>query len=335
MPIMSDADYSYNQLMKAFPSLPEPTFESEEMQDLVWKGQWGCTNDVGRLRKILMHRPGEEVNLVGGSAYLPEIGAHGDLVEGWYWRGKEPPDLAAMQGQHDALVQVLRKEGVEVIYLEDVPARQHKSISTRDVVIAVDGGAIICRLGTRYRRGEEFAATRTLAKLGMPVLRTIHGSGIVEGGSFAWLNSKTAVLSLSTRVNAEGARQVEEVLRVTGAELIQVPLTGYRQHIDGVMTMIDVDTVLLNPLVTPYPLIERLNEMKFRIIELAPEDHAFTINCLAVAPGRVLMSETSPQTLERLDRAGISVIQVPFDKVYRGGGGIHCSTAPLARDRVD
>jgi N-dimethylarginine dimethylaminohydrolase len=335
MPIMSADEYSYNQLMKTFPSLPEPLFESAEMQELVWQRQWGCTNDVGRLRVVLMHRPGAEVNLVSGAAYLPEIGAHGDPAAGWYWRGKEPPDLPEMQAQHDTLTRAFRNEGIEVVYLDNVPPRQHKSISTRDVVIAVGGGAIVCRLGTRYRRGEELAATRALARLGMPILRTIHGSGIVEGGSFAWLNSKTAVLGLSTRVNAEGARQIEEVLRVTGVELIQVPLSGYRQHIDGVMTMIDVDTVLLNPLTTPYCLIERLTAMKFKIIELDPEDHAFTINCLAIAPGRVVMSETSPRTLERLDRHGISAVSIPFDKVYRGGGGIHCSTAPLARDPIE
>ncbi|MGE0749693.1 MAG: dimethylarginine dimethylaminohydrolase family protein [Variibacter sp.] len=334
MPIMSADDVSYNRLMKTFPSLPEPAFESGEMQRLVWHNQWGCTNDVGRLRAVLMHRPGDEVNLVSGASYLPDIGAHGDPKAGWYWRGKEPPDLPAMQAQHDALAQALRNEGIEIVYLKDVPKRQHKSISTRDVMIAVDGGAIVCRLGSRYRRGEEFAATRTLASIGMPILRTIHGTGVVEGGSFAWLNKKTAVLSLSTRVNAEGARQVEEVLRVTGVELIQVPLTGYRQHIDGVMTMIDVDTVLLNPLIAPYPLIEWFTAMKFKMIELDPDDHAFTVNCLAVAPGRVIMSETSPRTLERLDRAGITVIPIAFDKVYRGGGGIHCSTAPLVREAI-
>lgn len=334
MLLMSAEDRSYNQLMKAFPSLPEPAFESEDMQELVWGRRWGCTNDVGRLRVVLMHRPGDEVNLVNNAAYLPEIGAYGNPSEGWYWRGAEPPDLPAMQAQHDALAQALRNEGVEVVYLEDVPRRQHKSISTRDVVIAIDGGAIVCRLGTRYRRGEELAAIRRLAKLGMPILRTISGTGVVEGGSFAWLNSKTAVLSLSTRVNAEGARQVEEAMRVTGVELIQVPLSGYRQHIDGIMTMIDVDTILLNPLTAPYPLIERLGAMKFKIIELDPDDHAFTINCLAVSPGRVVMSAASPRTLERLDREGISVIPVDFDKVYRGGGGIYCSTAPLVRDRV-
>ncbi len=30
--------------------------------------------------------------------------------------------------------------------------------------------------------------------------------------------------------------------------------------------------------------------------------------------------------------AGISVVTFAYDKVYLGGGGIHCSTAPLVRD---
>ncbi len=334
MPVMSDDDYSYNQLMKAFPSVAEPAFEAPEMQELVWGTRWGCTNDVGKLRVVLMHRPGEEVNLVRSSAYLSEIGAFGDVEAGWYWRGKEPPDLPAMQAQHDRLAGVLRSEGVRVEYLEDVPRRQHKSVSTRDAAIAIDGGAVVCRLGTRYRRGEELAVSRKLAKLGMPCLRTIHGTGVLEGGSFAWLDEKTAVLGLSTRVNDEGARQLEEVLRVTGVELIRVDLTGYRQHIDGLLVMLDVGTVLINPVLTPYRLIERLAAMRFKVIELHAEDHAFTINCLAVAPGRVIMSETSQRTLDRLDREGITILPIPFDAVYRGGGGIHCSTAPLVRDPV-
>jgi N-dimethylarginine dimethylaminohydrolase len=234
----------------------------------------------------------------------------------------------------DALVQALREEDVEIVFLDECAPGRMKSVYTRDSVIAVDGGAIVCRLGTRYRRGEELAVSRKLGKLGMPCLRTIHGTGILEGGSFAWLDEKTAVLGLSTRVNDEGARQLEEVLRVTGVELIRVDLTGYRQHIDGLLVMLDVGTVLINPVLTPYRLIERLMAMRFKIIELHPEDHAFTINCLAVAPGRVVMSEASRRTLDRLDREGITVLPVPFDAVYRGGGGIHCSTAPLVRDPV-
>ena len=43
-------------------------------------------------------------------------------------------------------------------------------------------------------------ATRSLARLGMPILRTIHGTGILEGGSFAFINPRTAVVGLSNLV---------------------------------------------------------------------------------------------------------------------------------------
>lgn len=136
MPVMSDDDCSYNKLMKTFPSIPEPPFESREMQELVWQAQWGCTNDVGRLRVVLVHRPREEVGLVNKSAYLPEIGAYGDPEAGWYWRGKELPDLTAMQQQHDRLMQVLYAEGVRMENIDAVPRGQHKAVSTRDAVVA-------------------------------------------------------------------------------------------------------------------------------------------------------------------------------------------------------
>ena len=45
-----------------------------------------------------------------------------------------------------------------------------KSCYTRDAVAAVGGGAIVMRLGPRIRRGEELPVTRTLARLGCPIL---------------------------------------------------------------------------------------------------------------------------------------------------------------------
>lgn len=334
MSLMSAGDYGYNRLMAAFPSLAEPAFETPAMQELVWGRRWGCTTDVGPLRVVLVHRPGAELGAVDPSRALPELGAWGDLEQGWYWRGPEPPDLPRMQAQHDALVAALRGEGAEVVELGEVAPGRFKSCWTRDAVIAVDGGAVVCRLGARARRGEEGPVTRSLARLGMPILRTIHGTGLLEGGSFVWLDRRTAAVGLGSRVNAEGVRQLEEVLRPQGVELLRVELPGYRQHLDGLLVMVDVDTALVNPTLLPYVFLERLRERKIRTIDLHPDDHPFTINCLAVRPGRVLMSEASGHTLDRLARHGIEVLSLAYDAVYRGGGGIHCSTAPLVRDPV-
>ena len=54
----------------------------------------------------------------------------------------------------------------------------------------VKGGAIVCRMGARIRRGEELAVTRTLAEIGVPILRTVSGTALMEGGSFAWINRR-------------------------------------------------------------------------------------------------------------------------------------------------
>ena len=98
-----------------------------------------------------------------------------------------------------------------------IPGKRLKSCYTRDPLIMVKGGAIICRMGTRIRRGEELAVTRTLARLGVPILRTLSGTALMEGGSFAWINERTAVIGCGIRVNREGAEQVGGVATGVGA----------------------------------------------------------------------------------------------------------------------
>jgi N-dimethylarginine dimethylaminohydrolase len=331
-----DAHYRYNQTIKLFGAEAEPAFETPAQQEAVWGRRWGCDSDVGRLRLVLMHRPGAEMAVVDAEKRIEEIGAFGDPEAGWYWQSDEIPPIAAMQAQHDGLVAALEREGVEVAVLDGVSGGRIKSCYTRDSAIAVKGGAVVCRLGPRVRRGEEAAVTRTLANLGAPILRTIHGSGLMEGGSFAWINATTAVVGRSIRVNEEGARQLGEVLRAQGVELIRVDMAGYDIHIDGAFVMIDVDLALVDPERLPYAFLERLTALGVRTIEIAPADSSWIVNCLAVRPGRVLMPEgASNRTLDLLARHDVETVTLPYDKMALNGGGIHCSTCPLVRDPVD
>jgi N-dimethylarginine dimethylaminohydrolase len=331
-----DAAYVYEQTIKMFGAQAEPSFETPSEQTAVWGRPWGCNNDVGRLRAVLMHRPGAEMSIVDPGKRIESIGSFGDPESGWYWQSETVPPLAEMQGQHDALARALRDEGVEVFSLEGVDGGRLKSCYTRDSAIALEGGAVVTRLGPKIRRGEELTVTRTLAKLGVPILRTIHGSGLLEGGSFAWINSRTAVVGRSIRVNEEGARQLEDVLRTRGVELLRVDLCGYDLHIDGSFVMIDVDKALVRAESLPFWFLEKLKELGVRTVETTPDDEDWIINCLAVRPGRVLMPEgASSQTLDRLAKLHVEVVVVPYDRMALNGGGIHCSTCPLARDPVD
>ena len=95
-PVMSDSEYRENTFFSIFGSVPEPGFESPTEQVEGWGRVWGCTSDVGRLRVVLMHRPGDELSVVENKP-MPEIGGFGDPEKGWYWMGRTLPDLPAMQ----------------------------------------------------------------------------------------------------------------------------------------------------------------------------------------------------------------------------------------------
>lgn len=325
----------YGATIKMFGSEPTPAFETKERQLKDWGQEWGCDNDVGQIRKVLMHRPGDEFNIIDPSKKIDEIGSYGDLQAGWYWQSLEIPPLAEMQAQHDHLAETLRNEGVEVVYLEDIKEGQFKSVYTRDSSFAIKGGAIVARMAPRMRQGEEQVVTRTLANLGMPIIRTITGEGMIEGGSFAWLNSETAVVGRGIRVNDEAIEQLAEVLNRQGVDLMVVDLPAYSIHIDGWMLMVDKDLCLLDPRGLPYTFLEDLKDLGIRTIEMTPDDNSWIVNGLAVRPGRVLMPEgISEGTAEELDKHGVEIVTVPYDKVQRNGGGIHCSTCPLIRDSV-
>ena len=335
MSISDDPKYQYNMTIKMFGSQPEPPFETAEEVTRVWGRNWGVDNDVGQIRSVLMHRPGSELSIVDTSKRIDQLGTYGDLEAGWYWQSSEVPPIADMQQQHDALVRVLETEGVEVEYLEGVESPRLKSCYTRDPLIMVKGGAIVCRMAPHIRRGEELPVTRTLARLGVPVLRTIHSNGIIEGGSFAWLNSSTAVIGRSIRVNDEAISQLDDVLKRQGVELLVVDLCGYQIHIDGAFVMINPGLAMVDPSQLPYWFLQKLKSLDIDSIEISPADNSWIINCLAISPGRVIMPEgASPRVVDELARHSGEVISLDYDQVQLNGGGIHCSTCPLIRDPV-
>ena len=331
-----NTDAYYHIVLERIPPRAEPPFEASEMQERVWGRRWGVLNDVGRLRLVALHRPGDEMRTIDPDKYDDSIEALIDDREQWYWRDLEAPDIALMQRQHDALRTALEAEGVEIVTVGGSDG-DVKAVFTRDQAIAVNGGAIICRMGpvgSEYgygRRGEEGFISRVIAELGMPILRTIHGTGLLEGGSFSFLSSNTAALGMSFRQNEEGARQLEETLSVTGVRLLRVPLTGHSLHLDGGIVMVDHDVALINVTRLPYWFLDELKQLGIQPVHCWPtETHA--VNCLAVRPGKVLISEGCPRTRERLLAAGVESVEIPYSEIRKNGGGIHCSTLPLIRD---
>jgi N-dimethylarginine dimethylaminohydrolase len=169
----------------------------------------------------------------------------------------------------------------------------------------------------------------------MPILRTLNGTAMLEGGGFGWIDQRTAVVCRSIRCNDEGIQQVREVLEKQGVELLVVDMTGYQIHIDGAFVMVDRDLALVDPSQLPFWFLEKLKALKVRTIEITPSDSSWIINSLAVRPGRIIMSGGgSNRTLDKLAKADVEVIPISYEAMQLNGGGLHCSTTPLIRDSI-
>jgi N-dimethylarginine dimethylaminohydrolase len=307
-------------------------FADPAEQERVWGRRWGAHDEVGRLRSVLVRPPRGEFAAVRADCWRDDAAALVDPDGLWYWEDRAAPDLDLVDAQHRGLVSALEAEGVEIVALEgDLPAHITTPIYTRDPLVTVPGGAIIGRLEPYKRRGEEALVSRTLAGLGMPILATIHGRGLLEGGSFVKLAPAVAAFGTSFRCNDEAADQLRAALAPIGIELIVVPLSPYSIHLDGHLGMIAPDLALVDPLGLPWWFVDRLKQLGIEPVPCVPGEE-WAINSLTLRPRRVLMCDGFPQTIERLSGHGVDVVTVPYAEIQKGGGGVHCSTMELVRD---
>jgi glycine amidinotransferase len=55
-------------------------------------------------------------------------------------------------------------------------------------------------------------------------------------------------------------------------------------------------------------------------------------NTLCLEPGAVLIGAEHKRLIREIEKRGVRVVAVPFDKPSELGGGIRCSTHPLLRE---
>lgn len=336
--IMSATKCATDDVSELFPAVATPPFEDLTCLENYWGRKWGQNCETGTLRMVMLHRPDVELNTIDPSKYNEEYNAIiGDNKE-YYWIGKEKPDIAKAAAQHDAYAQILKDNGVEIVYTnKNNKPNLTKTINCCDVGITVPGGMIVCRNAPYMRKGEACVATKTLGAIGMPILRTMNGTGVAEGGNCLFLDDKHACIGLSTRTNLEGIRQVREILDPMGIELIVIPCPGYMLHIDGMFAMIDHREALVDVDITPYFVLEKMKELGINIIKKDPRDDVFVINCVPLGNKKIVMQKTahSEYTKEILREKGYTLFEVEYDEAGKAGGGLHCATLPLIRDYVD
>ena len=285
---------------------------------------YGAQGMVGRLRRVVMRRPGEAMAVADPAS----------------WHYTSAIDLVEARHAHDTFADALRAWGVEVLY-HDEPLPDHSdSVFVFDPALVTDQGTLVLSMGKERRRGEEEPLARTLQECGVPLYGRLEGEARAEGGDTLWLDHDTLAVGRGFRTNAEGVRQLRGLLDPLGVTVLDYDLpyfTGPEAclHLLSLLSPVDVDLAVAYRPLMPTAFWEELRRRGIRLLEVPEEEflHTQATNILTVAPRKCIMLEGSPATQQRLVEAGCEVVTFPGEPLsFKAEGGPTCLTRPVLRD---
>lgn len=285
-------------------------------------------SEVGRLRHVLMHIPGEELNLINKSNYLRYL-------------FKATVDREVFRRQVESVVELYRSEGVEVTLVDGDLKEKPNAVYARDPFFMTPKGAVISRFRYDVRRGEEAVYRRALESLGVPIVKVMEEAEIFEGGNAMLLGRGIALVGVGERTNRAGLRTMAELLLSMGfQEVIEVQTPMNVIHIDEYVSQVDESTLVVVRQMFPSEAAEALRDRGFNIVTVEYSqlpggvNNRLCLNMVALRPGRVVMGNGCDSVRKVLEGEGVEVIETDINEVLKGGGGLHCITGVVARDPI-
>jgi arginine deiminase len=282
-------------------------------------GACGVATEWSPLKAVLLHRPGPELD------GLTDPNAVQMLA---------PLDTGRARQQHDALAQAYRDAGIAVHYVALAETPPPNLMFVADLMFMTPEGAILGRPASTVRAGEERFIARRLADLGIPILRSVRGTGTFEGADASWIDPQTVLLATGLRTNVEGAAQVTSLLREMGVEVILVGLPYGVMHLMGELRFADRDLAFGWPGRVPHAAVSALRERGYTVLFLPNEGEAvrgMALNFTTLGPRRILMAAGNPITQAFYEAAGINCQTIEVDELLKAAGGIGCLTGVLER----
>jgi len=279
----------------------------------------GQRNEYSALKAVLLHRPGPELASDQNPNTLQML-------------AKINPSLA--RRQHDAMAEAYRSAAVEVVYVEPDRQPPPNQMFVADLFFMTPEGAILGRPASRIRAGEERWVARRLADHGIPILRTVNGTGLFEGADAAWIDAQTVLIGRGLRTNAAGAAQVAATLDTLGVRTLQVDLPWGTMHLMGMLRIVDRDLAVAWPTRLAYAAVETLRECGYRVHFLPEQSEALdgaALNFVTLGPRRILMPAGNPVSSQFYDSLGIHCTTVNISELAKAAGAIGCLTGILQR----
>jgi N-dimethylarginine dimethylaminohydrolase len=262
-----------------------------------------------------------------------------------------------MQDQSAEYQARLEEAGVTVhrVHFPDPPVSPFGPMiymwAARELLI-LNGGSIIPKMGwSPFSVGRaEYLAWWAHSTLGIPSIAAILGTGVCEAGPTFFLAEDVFVTALSVAFNKEGNDQLLPVVRrcagMTEDEMKVVtlkcpsplyfdPESGASAHPDMVLGPLDVDKVILYPGGIDFESYSWLKSRGYQIVEVERDEQIqyAPANVVVLEPGRVIMHAEATNAIAAVRKIGVDVVPVSYSEFPKAGGGLHCSTMEIFREK--
>ncbi len=235
--------------------------------------------------------------------------------------------------QYQEMISAYTSAGVTVHLLEKDMNLPYQ-IFARDSSFMTPFGAVITNMAQPWRKGENFRAIETYARLNIPIYDFVT-AGTFEGGDFNVIEPGCALIGWSGREGRSeeiAALQLKEWFEAEGWEIFIIDIDPFFVHIDLMVVMLAEKLAAVCVETTDPAVIDWLKSKKIKLISV-PYSETLNLGCNVVSLGndRVLLPANATTLIQALGSEGFTIYNPSMEMITQGGGGIHCMCQTLRR----
>jgi len=302
---------------------------------------YGC-EEFGRLTRVMMHRPGKELELVSHENHQQ-------------WLFDRVPDIDRFIEEHDRYRELLVSYGVDVLEVSDYVNEHHELMARmpnlmylHDIAVISSKGAILSSMAWEGRKDEEIVVGEVLTNLGIPIFIDFDDPSDAFEGCLL-LSPETVLVAETERHSRTAIDKFVPKALTAFREVIYVDIPKARRymHPDTIYNRVSTHLAItyLPAFKTSYLLTSRgINRIDFaeymrrKGIELInvsdSEQQRLACSFVPLQPGVIFHYDTAldKETQVLLARKGVEIIFFHPEAITAGGGSLRCITLRLHRE---
>lgn len=288
---------------------------------------WGIDNEYGRMRDVLLGKP-EYFRWVDAGPITQRVLNNAEKLGVKF-------DLQLAMHQHEEMVRVYEAAGVRCHFLDADPVL-HRNFFARDSSAMTPWGALICHMQLKCRRADYVTAIRFYQDNNIPIWN-MASAGHFEGGDFCIIEPGSVLVGwCGERSEQAGAEQVAAWVEKEGWEAVVAPIPAHFIHMDALIVPIAPKLAVACLDALEDWVIDWLKSKGFAFVDVGYRDCATNlgVNLVCLGDSRVLSMADSGDLNQRLQDMGFEVHAPDMSMFTLNGGGVHCLSQALCRDRV-